>query len=56
MILTFEFCALDEGAITTYFNVLGLTRLARAGIELTTLPRNMYVQLRNAETGFLFML
>jgi hypothetical protein len=30
VIITFEFRALDEGAITTYFNVLGLTQPAQA--------------------------
>jgi hypothetical protein len=32
--LTFECRALGEGAVTTYFNVLGLSSLARAGLEL----------------------
>jgi hypothetical protein len=36
LILSSKCCAPCEGAITTYFNVLGLTRPARAGLELTT--------------------
>jgi hypothetical protein len=36
VILTSECRALGEGAITTDFNVFGLSRLARAGLELTT--------------------
>jgi hypothetical protein len=35
VILPSECRALDEGAITTYLNVLGLTRPARPGLELT---------------------
>jgi hypothetical protein len=36
VILTSECCALGKGATTTILNVLGLTRPARAGLELTT--------------------
>ena len=36
VILTSKCRASGEEAITTYFNVLGLTRSARAGLELTT--------------------
>jgi hypothetical protein len=36
VIFTFECCALGEGTITTYFKRFGLTRPARAGLELTT--------------------
>ena len=36
VILTSECRAPGEEAITTYFNVLGLTRPVRAGLELTT--------------------
>jgi hypothetical protein len=36
VILTSECLALCEGAISTYFNVFGLTLRARAGLELTT--------------------
>jgi hypothetical protein len=36
VILTSECHALDEGAITTYYNILGMTRLARVGLEHTT--------------------
>jgi hypothetical protein len=34
VILTSECCAVGEGAITTYFNVVGLTQTGRAGLEL----------------------
>jgi hypothetical protein len=36
VIITYECRAVGEGAITTYFNVLGLTRPAQAGIGLAT--------------------
>jgi hypothetical protein len=36
VIITSECRALGEGAKTTYFNVLGLTQPAQAGIRLTT--------------------
>jgi hypothetical protein len=36
VILTSDCCALDDGAITTYLNVLGLTRPARAELVITT--------------------
>jgi hypothetical protein len=36
VILTSKCRAHGEGAITTYFTSLGLTRLARAGLKLTT--------------------
>ena len=36
VIFTLKCRAPGEGTITTYFNVLGLTRPARAELELTT--------------------
>jgi hypothetical protein len=36
VILTSKCRSLDDGATTTYFNILGLTRPARTGLELTT--------------------
>jgi hypothetical protein len=36
VIITAEYRALGKGAVTTYFNVLGLTRPAQAGIGSMT--------------------
>ena len=36
VILSSEYRALGQEAITTYFKLLGLTQPARAGLELTT--------------------